>query len=418
MAETLINQAKKVREGEYAILVNSMAFDINNHVPENMEYYKRENNIWVLDKNINSDSFIKDKDILCNIDYGCIYNEKSKEGEQCTSTTVSKDTVMENALKNILNQFDANYNISAEQIKKILDEQMSHYITSINQIKDFQTKDKYKYNNYHYKLGLEVKETGDKYIFSPYTKLKDLIIGQSDFVKKQKDIIRFVQLYCREGNANVPNINDSEMESEWWLYCKETNTKLIPIFRYTLATTFITNNDKYDDVLSELIKNIGVLSDDGSSWVDKHSGEVIGFIDFDSTEGYKDGFVDKGRDIIEQDFTDMALNKEGKEGEQNNTQINKKLSKEELVISNVITTLSSNMGIDIENTRMFIVKIVGDLMKDVNIIETEPAYKKREEIAAKKGKQLPSYDTIHSTTLMYLILGVFLITLQTKPSPW
>ena len=73
-----------------------------------------------------------------------------------------------------------------------------------------------------------------------------------NFVKKQTDIIKFVSLYCREGDPSIPNIHDGEMEDEWWLYCNETNTKLLPKFHYILASTFINNNSKYDDILNEL----------------------------------------------------------------------------------------------------------------------------------------------------------------------
>jgi hypothetical protein len=65
------------------------------------------------------------------------------------------------------------------------------------------------------------------------------------------------------------------MEDEWWLYCNETNTKLLPKFHFILASTFINNNSKYDDVLNDLKRSIGKISDDGDAWVDEHSGELI-----------------------------------------------------------------------------------------------------------------------------------------------
>ena len=51
-------------------------------------------------------------------------------------------------------------------------------------------------------------------------------------------------------------------------------------------------------------------------------------------------------------------------------------------------------------------------MSDTNIIEKEPAYRKREEEAAKRGKKIPSYMTVYSSTIMYLTLGMYLIAVQ------
>ena len=72
------------------------------------------------------------------------------------------------------------------------------------------------------------------------------------------------------------------------------------------------------------------------------------------------------------------------------------------------------MGIDIEQSRDFIIKIVTELMNDTKIIEKEPAYRKREEDMAKKGKKLPTYTTLFSSTLLYLTLGAYLIACQTS----
>ena len=48
------------------------------------------------------------------------------------------------------------------------------------------------------------------------------------------------------------------------------------------------------------------------------------------------------------------------------------------------------------------------------ILEKEPAYKKREEEAAKKGKKIKSYAEVYSSVLMYLTLGMYLLSIQTS----
>jgi adenine-specific DNA methylase len=64
-----------------------------------------------------------------------------------------------------------------------------------------------------------VEDEVKQQIVSPYSKLRDLITGQNDFVKKQTDILEFAIKFCRKGSLHVPNVNDGEMENEWWLYC-------------------------------------------------------------------------------------------------------------------------------------------------------------------------------------------------------
>ena len=402
MATTLVNQAKKVREGDYALLVSSEDKTENN--AEQLEFYVRKDDIWVLDKEVDPNNFIKDDDVLCNIDYSCIYNPAEKGEDKCESTDVSKDTIVQNALKQIIDQFDANYDISKTELNSRISNKLKYFTERYQSLQRLKSINFYKYNNTQYDLGLSIQDEIKDRVISPYAKLRDLIMGQNDFIKRQNDIIKFVSMYCYEGNPSVPNVNDGEMETEWWFYCNQTNTKLLPAFHYILAWAFINNNSKYDDVLDELKRTIGKRSDDGDAWVDVNSGEVICYIDMDVSEGYKDGFVDKSRDILEKDAGEVMLEK----------QREKRLSPEGDIISNIVSILALNMGIDIEQSRDFIISVVTELMSDTKIIEKEPAYRKREEEAAKKGKKLPSYGTVYASTILYLTLGMYLIAIQTS----
>jgi hypothetical protein len=403
MAETLVNQIKKVREGDYAMLVTAHG----NNNAEQLQYYARKDDIWVLEKNIDPNAFIKEDDVLCNINYDCIYNPKERGEDKCESTELSKDTLVGNALKDILGQFDKNYKISKEELNTKIHEHLKYFKNIIDKLDKIKQKGFLKYNNQKYELGLSIADEIKERVLSPYARLRDLIMGQNDIVKKQTDLIRFIKMYAREGNPEVPNIHDGEMENEWWMYCIKTDTKLLPKFAYILADTFITNNSKYEDVLNELKRTIGKLSDEGDSWVDKHSGEVICYVDFDVSEGYADGFINKSRDILEKDAGETILEKQvGKK--------DRRLSPEGDLVSNVVSNLSTNMGIDVEESRDFIIKVVTELMNNASVLEKEPTYKKREEEAAKKGKKLPSYAAVYSSTLMYLSLGMYLIAIQTS----
>lgn len=111
---------------------------------------------------------------------------------------------------------------------------------------------------------------------SPYAPLRDAILGQHDITKRHHDVIRFCAMYTRA---------PKESEIEHWLYCVASGSKLMPAFLLRLAEAFLVGNT-YGAVVEEICRTQGALSDDGESWVDKHSGYVIMEIGLESEEGY------------------------------------------------------------------------------------------------------------------------------------
>ena len=422
-AESLVNQAKNVRTGHYAILINTLETDINKveGVPEEMVYYVRTDNRWEIAAEVDPNWFIKEDDVLCNINYNCMYDTVEKSDEKCVPSSNMKTTIVAKALKDIMDQFDKRYDISKEELNEKLTKSLKGFELTYLKKVELNRRKINKYNDEKYELGLTIDSDANvnSSVKSPYTKLRDLIVGQDDFVKKQGDIIRFAALYCRVGDPALPNVYDGDMENEWWLYCLQTGTKLMPAFRLQLASAFIRSYSEYDRVLNDLIKRIGKQSDDGDAWVDENSGEVLCYIDFDIAEGYKDGFVDKSRAVMEQDESNQTQtqtqigqtqDKNGKELENGK----KMLTLEGQLVSNMVSALSSNMGIEAENVREFVVKVVTELLSNTKVIEKEQMYKEREKEMAKKGKKLPEYVKVFSQTMLYLTLGTFLIAIQTS----
>jgi len=409
MADTLVNRAKRVRDGYYAILANSESGE-----PVNLEYYIRKDNSWVLEENIDPTWFISSEDILCNIQTDCLF-KTNKTDDNCESIEVTRDTIVSNAVKDILSQFDKKYKISKEEFSEKLDKISLYYDEIYNKIQDIKSRAFYKYNDQKYDLGLSVLEDIGQKVVSPYAKLRDLITSQNDFVKRQSDILTFASKFCRKANPNVPNINDGEMESEWWLYCKETNTRLLPLFRYKLAKVFVTAPDNYDNVMNEIIKQVGKIGGNGDVWTDINSGEIICYIDEDTEEGYEGGFKVKSRSVLEEEAslqTNITSTSTMSNATANANKI--KLSPEGQLVSNVINSLAANMGVNIDQSSNFIIKVVTDLMNDSKVIDKESAYKEREKKAAKQGKKIPEYGAVYSSTMLFLTLGMFLIGVQTS----
>jgi hypothetical protein len=402
MAETLVNRAKKVSNGQYAMLVDSSS---DTSELKGIEYYIRKDDEWSKVKEVDPNWFINSEDLLCNIQTDCLF-KPSKTDDNCESVEVTRDSIVSNALKSIMDQFDKNYRMTKDEFQKIVTEKARYYDNIYSRIQQQKMVSLLKYNMQQYDLGLQVLEEQKSTIVSPYVKLRDLIIGQQDFVKKQHDILRFVEMYGRNGNTEMPNVHDGEMESEWWVYCKDTNTKLMPQFRAILAYNFVNARDNYENVLNLLKQDIGGLSDNGDAWVDIHSGEEICPIDADVEEGYKDGFKMKSREILEQEESNVtAANASNK---------SKQLSPDGQMVFNIIHSIASNMGIKIDQVSDFIIKVVTELMSDIKVIEKESSYREKEKQAAIKGKKLPEYGLVYSSTLMMLTLGMFLIGVQTS----
>ena len=81
LAETLIVGAKKVKEGDYAIISG-----------DNLDliFFMRQNDKWVRDDVTNNNSTLQTKsENLCNIQENCIYSD-GKNGSFCDSLGLNK----------------------------------------------------------------------------------------------------------------------------------------------------------------------------------------------------------------------------------------------------------------------------------------------------------------------------------------
>jgi hypothetical protein len=414
LAETLTNGLKKVLDGHYALL--STQRDGSQH----MDYYIRNDDKWnEVDEDMNLASFVKDDDVLCNINYDCLYEKN--EGK-CVSMDLNEDNTIEKQFKGILDQFDEKYELSMDELSEILKNKIVFNEKKFRVLDKYNKNEMFKYNNIIYKLGRTLNKDDLNTVVSPHAYLKELILGQNDYAKKQQNIIQFIDKYCRRGISTVKNEVIKDFENEWWFYCKETNVQLMPYFRYELAKVFIENPSEYQTILDKLIKEIGKQSDDGDSWVDKHSGEVMCKIDFDISEGFKDGFVNKSREIIEAEGADLVT--ENLTNKQYASSFKSDINTQYLYA--IFITLEGALGVELKQQKEFILKIGTTLMqpKSMNsegIMLTKNEYNDYITNLQKKGKtsdkKLPSYELYYSMKIMYLALGLFAVGLQiTIPS--
>jgi len=423
MTDTLINGYKKIINGQYAILKKIT----NNNVE--FEYYVRKNNKWELDPGFDvgdasREDGVTDSNLLCNLQEKCISiptKNDHGDGDKCESIILTKSELQNNALKSIINEFDKTYNESKEEFEAKINKKYNYLFENIQIFTKIKNEHMLKYNNQKYKLGYQLdKGEGmdvgqiNAVIISPFSKYRDLIFGQNDFVKKQQDIIKFVNTCSRsfiEDGLGPLGIQ----ESPHWMYCVETNTELFPTFRYTLASAYLNDNSNYNNVMDYVIKNIGVLSDDGDKWVDKYTGYTITYIDPDVEEGYENGFKISTRDVLEEDAGNKLAEQQKKLTLKENTELNL-VNPESIMISNIVTTLSIAMGINIEYQKDFVINCVKEVLKST--MPKEEDYKKRiKELSNRPSttaKTHMSYEDLYYTTILYYTLGMFLIAVQTS----
>jgi hypothetical protein len=395
LSNTLLDGHKKVIDGQYAMLYKK---DV---IPG---YYIRKADKWVLDDEVaeNLSANTSDSGILCDLQEKCInITNNNNDEDKCVSLEVGELSIQNKLLKDVLNEFDEKYKISKDELLEKLQEENAYNMSILGTLTSMEYNNLLKYNNQKYKLGANMDDDAPIRPISPYSGLLSLILSQSDFGRRQFDIIRFVNAYARDPiTENFGPLN--QRENEHWFYCIKSNTPIVPTFKYHLAGYFITKPNEYKDYLDATISRIGKLSDDGDWWVDENSGWQIVKIDDDVDEGYDDGFKVSSRGILEDDAGNKIVSSKTKNIVYD--------TYENKTISNIVNALSVAMGINIEYQKEFIINcVLGALSSSM---EPEEEYKKKIKEMAEKGKKVPSYEDFYNTGILYYTLGMFLIGVQ------
>lgn len=398
LAETLIDGIKKVIDGQYAILYKGYSENIQ----DESDYYVRKNNKWVIDNEVAKRSGITDEaSIICDLQEKCI-SVPTNTGDKCESMEVSELGLQNELLKSIISEFDSKYKMSKEQFEKEIREKFQYFMSIMPVITKIETNSLLKYNNQKYNMGLKIDDESKGQIVSPFAELLNVILGQKDFVKKQRDIIIFANKFTRPG---LPGLSSTgQPETEHWLYCIKTSVPLLPTFKKELAAAFVSSEYLYQVVLEKIKAKNGTLSDDGDWWTDKYTGWPICPGDFDVEEGYDEGFKVTSRAIMEEDAGNkiMAASSE---------KTVKYITPDTIMINNIVNALSVAMGINIETQKEFIINCVIETLKTT--IESERDYKEKLKLAAQKGKSIPPYKDYFNNSLLFFTLGMYLIAVQT-----
>ena len=403
MAKTLILGKKKVNNGEFAVLElppkvvlkkGEETEDVDSSTLERV-YYKRINNHWQRDDSVDAKSFLDSNTLFCNIQPKCMKNQK-------TSTCDDISSGISRIRKESMELLDKRYTKSIEDYEKELEgniEYKMRYMLALARLRHVQL---YKYNNLSKKIGSLLNET-EKGILSPHTELFQIILSNADFVKKQYEIVKFCEKYTR-----TP-MEEMQQENPHWLYCLDTNTKLVPVFILLLAETF-TNGQDYSKKMDEIIRKQGVLSDDGDSIVDKHSGYVIRAIDFSSEEGFDEqGFRITTNEIIEKEIDASEfisqLEKRHKIFENESSQ----------TIYNICATICRNIGLDMKLIEDVVMRLSIEIINKIPSKESYNAHS--DKIEKKTGKRPEQFEKYKNRNILLMVSASVFIAIQTTTPP-
>jgi hypothetical protein len=409
-------------------------------------YFKRDNGKWVRDASIPAIIPSSDRNYFCNVDRDCIplAVEAARNiaggiggigggGTAMTSFTSKDgtDAIKKAFLDKMKAEFDVKYQVTRENFMEFVKKKFEYDLKNIARISEIQNKEFYKYNDRKYKLGFQAAagaaDAADDddidAIISPMEPLKDKIIAQTDFVKRQYDLMQFITSFTRKANEIMD-------EDPHWLYCIKSNAKLLPSFYETIAIAFIqggTGSNTLSVVIDTICKERGTISDDGEAWVDKYSGALIKKIEHVTEEGFDEaGFKLVTRDIIEADLGEGVLNvakpaaaaaaasgeaAAGGGGLHGISIVEKYDSPNARIINNIITTMTGYMGIDIHAEREFIIQSTLTLLE--SSVPSEEKYReKSDRLFLEKGKHLPPYKDTFFQTLLLLTLAYLTVAIQ------
>ena len=410
LATILISKKKLVSEGEYAMLdilpekEKSLELSqISEEQDENVEntrkllYYRRVKNNWVRDDSIAAEAFYDTNTLFCNINENCFKNTRSKICENNDDSTIR---FKEHNKKSILNEFDRRYHVTRDMLIQELEKEITYLLKYNKNIQHLRQVQLYKANNLALEIGNFAKK--NELFVSPRLELLNCILGQTDFVKKQNNIMSFASQYTR--NPLVEQLD----ENQHWLYCKETNTKLLPITIFELAKTFVSG-ESYNDKLDQLCNDHG--REEGGHIVDKHSGFVLRKSDFQQEEMFDDsGFRITTHSLLDKELGDVYASSKGKTGDMPIFE-NETMS----TIYNVLVTISERIQIPHQDIQDFVLRVSNELVD--KLVISEDKYKQRVE-KINKGKEkkmkMPSYKNYRNETIIFAVASSLVVAIQTQ----
>jgi hypothetical protein len=393
MAQILYNKQKPVEDNHYCLLeISPLKINPNDDTDTTHEgivktkkiFYKRIKNVWIQDDSINDYTFMDTNSLFCNVSDQCF---KNTENNNCENISDTNKRIQEIRKKSLLDEFENRYTINADELQKQNNKRVTYYNSILNYRNIFNDTNDKKHNNLA--LLLASMANTDPVIKSPYQDKLNIIISDTNFVKKQNNIIKFVKIYTKESTTD-----------KWWFYCKETNVKLIPTFIYELAIAFCID-DNYNDKLNYIKSTRGDI--DGKYIIDKYSNWKIALVDDEDEEKY----TQTGQKIITNDFLQKDIVISNVIEVPDETFENERSEKISIVFKGLQKSIGFKEELFKENVIIMATEIVEKDIMSENKYNLK--IKKKKE---KTGKDSISYNDYLDETIIFIVSSCVLLHIQ------
>ena len=394
IATILYNKQKPVEEDHYALVEilpkaidqkNIGDVDVESVIKSKKMYYKRVKNVWVKDDSITDYSFYDNNTLFCNVSTECFKNTNNNVCENVDDTTAR---IQEMRKKSLIEEFDKRYTINADELQKENMKRVNYFNNILHYKNIFKELYLQKHNNISSLLG-SLANT-EPVIKSPYADTLNKILADNDFISRNENIIKFAELYT----------TDSEVD-QWWLYCKDTNVKLLPKFKLELAIAFCIE-DNYISKLNYIKSTQGEI--DGKYIYCKYTKRIIDLADDVDEELYTEtGYKIINHSILEKDIGITSTN---------NTELPEIFENETAKkINNVFNALAKSIGIKPENFKDNVLQL-STVLIDENVLNKKKYDKKAKIKKEKTGKDSAPYDDYVNETIVVIVSCCVLIYIQ------
>jgi len=249
MVSNILLGKKKVENGHYCILEMKEDVDL-----VEMVFYKRVNNIWKENKEANEmykDNFaLSLNNSICFNNLSCF--DPTDYQDICEDSKDRKKQLQYKLIQEMMNEYKHVHSRTKNEYKDIVMD-CEFYLKRLRNVYE---KRRYEYSVQNNQIASEYDKMED-IVVSPHSGLRDEIMGIKDFEQKQDKLFSFIKNYCRQPFQAIG-------EHPYWLYCKETQTKLLPLFLHTLNLAY-HGKENYSYAMEIICQKQGALSDDESA---------------------------------------------------------------------------------------------------------------------------------------------------------
>lgn len=263
LIQTLMSGRKLVLNGQYAKLIPNVGPSVSSKVT----YYVRKNNKWTLDKSPNLSQLVMDADSMCNLQSSCVENSKN----ECVSTQSNKKELQAQLLKQMSEEFDKKYQMANDALRLKLAFDYTNSLSTMPLKQNIVRNQKLKYNAEKYKFAISVQRERESNIAlssvallesSPFVGIIKGILDNKDEFTRNQNIVEFTHKFTRPPQST---------ENLAYLYCKDSNLPLLPSCIYQVAMNyveFLDNREHYPKSVIELVKLLkGTVSEDDENYI-------------------------------------------------------------------------------------------------------------------------------------------------------